>query len=153
MQKHEGENQDMVLVSNSCQCVCVKVSKYLSLKLLKTQANMKQLVTSVGIIFNDSSWRSGITCASLKPNSKDWVMQLRKAFKHFLQLGKGWESYQTENQERAQDALGINNTFVELVTILLFFQHDSRSVWELPPAPRRGDAGDFFIVLDGWGYF
>lgn len=153
MQKHEGENQDMVLVSNSCQCV--KISKYLSSKLLlvvKTQVNMKQLVTSVGIIFNDSSWPSDITCASLKPNSKDWVMQLRKAFKHFLQLGKGWES-QPENQERAQDTLGINNTFVELVTILLFFQHDSRSVWELPPAPRRGDAGDFFIVLDGWGYF
>ncbi len=152
VQKYEGENQDMDLVSNSCQCV--KVSKYLSSKLLlvvKT-INMKQLVTSVGIIFDDSSWCSGITWASLKPNSKDWVMQLRKAFKHFLQLGKGWESYWTENQERAQDVLGINNTFVELVTILLFFQHDSRSVWELPPAPRRGEAGDFF-VLDGWGYF
>lgn len=30
-------------------------------------------------------------------------MQLRKAFKHFLQLGKDWESYRTEHQEHAQD--------------------------------------------------
>ncbi len=91
--------------------------KYLSLKLLKTQANMKQLVTSVGIIFNDSSWRSGITCASLKPNSKDWVMQLRKAFKHFLQLGKGWESYRTENQERARDKQYICGTCYYIVVL------------------------------------
>lgn len=77
------------------------------------------------IIYLDVGWWCGITWASPSPNSKDSVIQLRKASKHFLQLRKCWESYQTVSgmcKRRAKDKQQYICGTTSYIVVLLAWQ-------------------------------